>query len=294
VLDSSFERSLGADPIDRLLELPMATIAPFDRIGGRFQELVVQEPQRLLEVLRADLLQDAGQSLMLLESTKGAESIQLLQGRLPPAPAVEQIVDEIHQGTQVPEQGTLAAEPPQNPVLPRREMLLDPQGSTVKEFGPEDTVDVVLGSVSGLGATPAELLHLLGQVAPDAREDLQHRLVQIHQAVEPTDLMPGVGKDLLDDVGVERAPVGGDPFHRTHQKAGLDEEIADFLFGDLFEDSIPHHDLCLGVDAVDNREGAIIDLVDGEIPAGVLPHPRHVVLHEADFFPPPEGPTDEA
>lgn len=294
MLDSSFECSLAADPIDHLLELPKATIAPFDRVGGRLQELVVQEPQRLLEVFRADLLQDARQSFVLLESAKRAESIQLLQGRLPPAPAVEQIVDEFHQGAQVPEQRTLAAELPQNPVLTRREMLLHPQGATVEELGPEDAVDVVLGSVSGLGATPAKFLHLLGQVAPDPRQNLQHCLVEIHQAVEPTDLMPGVGKDLLDDVGVERAPVGGDPFHRTHEKAGLDEEITDFLFRNLFEDSIPHHDLRLGVDSIDDREGAIIDLIDGEIPAGLLPHPRDVLFHEADFFPPLEAPTDEA
>jgi len=294
VLDPSVDRPLGANPIDRFLELPMATIAPFDRIGGRFQELVVQEPERLLEILRANLLQDAGQGLVLLESTKRTESIQLSQGRLPPAPAVEQIVEEVHQGAQVSEQGTLAAQPSQDPVLTRREMLLDPQGSTVEEFGPQGTVDVVLRSVSGLGATPAEFLYLLRQVAPDSRQDLQDRLVEIHQAVEPTDLMPGLGMDFLDDVGIQRAPVGGDPFHRTHEKAGLDEEIADFFFRDLFEDSVPHDDLCLGIDGVDNREGAIVDLIDGEIPACLLLHPRHVLLHEADFFPPPEGPTDEA
>src|SRR4051794_40072590 len=55
------ERSLLANPVDRLLHLPMPTVPSLHDVGGRRQQLVVQERQRLLQVGRLELVQALAQ-----------------------------------------------------------------------------------------------------------------------------------------------------------------------------------------------------------------------------------------
>ena len=128
------QRNTGANPIDALLHLPVAAIATLNGVGGRWQQLVVQEGQRLLQVGRIQLVQTLAQTAIASQTL--TQLRQLAQGGVRSAAAVEQTIDLVHdrpQGSQSPvgacqaqQQGTLGGtEVTADEQMPMREQSRD-------------------------------------------------------------------------------------------------------------------------------------------------------------------------
>src|SRR5262245_35464949 len=98
----------------------MPAVAPLHGIGGRTQQAIVQERQRLLQVGGPELLEDRTQSRDATDLSP--QPGQLRQRRLGATPAVEQAVDlldHLPEGSQLRQ---TPADPPQRPLLTRREV----------------------------------------------------------------------------------------------------------------------------------------------------------------------------
>ena len=96
--DALADMEAGPDTINRLLHLAVAAVAPFDGVGGRRQQGIVQESQGLLQVGREQLLECLPQAAKAADAL--AQAGQFGQGGLGPAAAVEEAIDLLDDLTQ--------------------------------------------------------------------------------------------------------------------------------------------------------------------------------------------------
>ena len=90
----SVDVALGPNAVDVFLHFAVAAVAAFHGIGCGWQQFVVKERERLLQVGREQFLQCLAN---LLEATNPASELgQLFQRGVRPTAAIEQTIDLIH------------------------------------------------------------------------------------------------------------------------------------------------------------------------------------------------------
>src|SRR5512135_3496351 len=273
-----------ADPVHRLLHLAMPAVAPLHCIGGRTQQAIVQEGQRLLQVGGLELLEDRLQSLEAADLTP--QSGQLRQRRLGTTPAVEQTVDLLHRSPEGPQLRQTPADPQQRPVLSRREVASHVE-MTMLEQVPDFPLQVssppdLPFRLRRAGAPAGKLRLLHGQVLADLSDGAEDGLVPLRQDVEATDLMLHRAKDRGNRLRIQVRTVGGDPAE-DQPAAGQGrleppEERPDIpVSRRVVEDLVAQPLEGAVVDDRANAERAVVQLVSGDVPREAVEGPIEVV-----------------
>ena len=90
---------VSAHTVNTFLHFAITTIASFDRIRGRGQQVVIKKGQGFLQGWRIELLQRLAQMLEPVEALPPFG--ELIERRLRPAPSIEQGIDLLHELTQL-------------------------------------------------------------------------------------------------------------------------------------------------------------------------------------------------
>lgn len=262
---------LGPGAIDAVLRLAEASIRPLHRVARRSEQPVVQEHQRLPRVRALQLVQTLTQLLETPYPTP--QSLQLLQGRLGLAAAVEQPVHLLHDLAQRSQLGQPARQLVQAFPLRRAEVMPDEQVPMLEQIG-----HALL--LSGSLPRPALLLfagpatRLLGEfrchLLAEFRQRVQDRLGDLLQDVERAKLVRDVGPQLLEYLRVKPRTIGGDAAHLQPASLQLSleppQESADIVVSRVVvEDSEGQAVVPAVVHDREDAEGTVIDFVDGQV-----------------------------
>src|SRR5713101_1590933 len=116
---------LRAYPVDLLLPLAIASVAPLHRMRSRGQQFVIEKRQGLFQRGRKELLERLTELLEPLQATP--QLGQLVEGCLGPTPSVEQRVDLLHERTQRLSLGSSTADAPSGLPFGFVQVTLDEQ-----------------------------------------------------------------------------------------------------------------------------------------------------------------------
>ena len=301
--DASPEILHGTDSVDSLLHLSVAAVAALDGIGCGWEELFVQERQRLVHRGREDLLQLLAHRL---EATNTRPKLcEFPQGCIRSTSTVKQTVDFVHDNAECAECWLTSADSPQCPGLDRRQMMLDKEVTVIEEIS--DLPLEPLLDLCPLGRFPSSRTTSLS--CRDTRMDglpyfcscPQDRLGQISDDVELADLVRDITEDLQDRLGIESRAVGRDSleFQTTAIEDPLEatEEpqdicvcrvvIKDFV-DEPFELSVVHDR--------EHAEGAVVEFIGGDVAGEITQGPSEVVTLDACFaffFPTPQPSSEQ-
>ncbi len=196
--DPAADGRLSSYPVHGLLHLAMPAVAPFHGVGGRTQQAIVQEGQRLLQVGGLELLEDRPQSLEAADLSP--QPVQFRKRCLGATPAVEQTVDLLHHCPEGPQLRQPSADALQRPVLTRRELTLHEEMTMLEQVS---DFPLQVPASPGLslrlrraGASAGKLRLLRGQMLAHVSDGAEHGLVQLRQDVKVTDLMLHRTEDL--------------------------------------------------------------------------------------------------
>jgi hypothetical protein len=293
--DSFADVRAGADAVDRLLHLAVAAIAPFDGIGGRRQQGIVQEGQRLFQRGREQLVERLTKGLEATNSL--AKSCQFGQRRVIPATAVEQTVsfiDDLSDGSQA---GLSTCDSLKGLSLRRCQVVLDEQMTVVKQIGNLRFDAFLAGRQFAVGPrrSPSADLGKRGlQLTANLGHGLEDGLVQFGDDVELADLMADRPEDFGHGRGVQLRTVGGDALQAqpTSQQGFLKprEEPDDvFLRGIVIEDFVDQSFEPMVVHDRQNAVRPVVQFIGGDIAGEVGQGGIEVILSDAfgsPFFPP--------
>src|SRR3954449_4064330 len=148
------------------------------------------------------------------------------------------------------------------------------------------------------GAPEGERRLLRGQALAHLSDGTEDRLVQFRQDVEPADLMLHGAEDLRDRLRIKLRAVGGDPA-KGQPAAGQGrpeaaEEPPDIpLSRVVVEDRIAQPLEGAVIDDRQDAEGAIVQLVSGDVPGEAVEGPIEVIDPDATgrLFPPGPPPS---
>ena len=123
-----------------------------------------------------------------------------------------------------------------------------------------------------LFAGPAARLlgELRNHLLAEFRQRVQHCLGDLLDDMEFTDLVAGVRPQLLEHLGVKRRSVRGDARHDqaafVQRPLELAQELADLLFRRVvIQDAESQAVVAAMVHDTEDAEGAVVDLVDGQV-----------------------------
>ncbi len=292
---------MGAHPIHRLLHLAHSTVAAFHSVGGRRQQLLVEECQRLLQDWRAQFVQALSQAAEPPHPL--SQSGQFCQRGVRPAAPVKQPIDFVHDGAHRPQLRLAPTQLLESRPLTGAEVMADEQMTVFKQFrhpslNPLGTEGFAL-RLPIFARTPAwQFGGLLRQTLAKPGDDAQHHLGQLLENVELAHLMRHAREDLGQRVRIQSRSVRGDPAHRA--VAGDEgvpqatEETADILVrGVALKDFIQQAALVGAIHGRQHTEGTIVHLIENQVAGEAGQSPIQVVGlgSRVGIFSPPPRPS---
>jgi len=121
--DAAADGLAGADAIDGFLHLAVTPVAALHRVGGGWQQGIVQKGQGLFQVRREQLFERPPEAPEAADAPP--EAGQPGQGGLGPASSVKEAVHFVHDLAQGAQGGQAAADPPQGLLLSGRQVVLN-------------------------------------------------------------------------------------------------------------------------------------------------------------------------
>ena len=203
--DALVDLFTSADTIDGLLHLTVASIAPFDGVGGCRQQGIIQEGQRLVQ---------GGREQLVERLTKGpeaadplAKSCQLGLGCVGSTAPVEQTVSLIDNLSERSQAGLPPGNSPEGLALPWSQVALDEQMTVIKQIGNLGRDASLAGGQFAVGprrSSATELGKRRLQLTANRGHGLEDGLVQLGDDVKLADLMACRREHLGDGRGIQR------------------------------------------------------------------------------------------
>src|ERR1019366_8770959 len=235
--------------------------------------------------------------------TEGPQSQlrQFFQGGRRSTAAVEQSVYLIHDRAQGPQLRQAARHLPQLPPLRRTEVMRHEQVAVLEQLNHPLLLSLgfpCLGLLLFAGPTTRLLGDVRGHLLAEFRQRVQHRQGDLFEDVELADLMPRVRPQLFEHLGVKRRSIRGDAAHGPlafrQLLFELHKENANVVLRwVVVENPEGQTVVSVVIDDREDAEGAIVDLVDGQVTAEVSQRLVEVGSRQRglDFFPQPSRPS---
>ena len=269
--------SLRANPIHRLLHLPVTAIASLQRVRHRRQQFVAQKNKALLQRRRFQLLETLRQFLEPLDSLP--EFSQLFQCRVDRTAAVEQTIHLVLNLPQLSQLGKSFRNLAEFFTLLRRQCFLDEKETMVEQrrdlrLNPFVPFDDSLVFGFRRSSPLRSFRHRFAEFATDRRHRFQDRLVDLLQDVPccdiRADLMPDTGKNSVDRFRIKIRTVRRDAVkNQTAMSQDVFERIQKFtdvvLVRTAFENPVRQATKLAIVDDGENAERSVVHFVDGDV-----------------------------
>jgi hypothetical protein len=265
--DAGSEVGLGADAVNGFLHLTVAPVSPFDDVGSRRQQLVIEKGECLLDIGREERLERLADGLEAAHAL--AQASQVGQGGLGAAAAVEQPVDFIHDLAQRAQLRQAARDALQGGPLTLSEMALDEQVAVCEEV---TQLLLLAGTLLGQLAQPFgrtatwRLRELGGQLLAHLGHGVQYGVGQVTQDVKSADLMGNRAENGCHRRRVAASAIGGDGADaqatrrqrclkalEEGQHVGLGGIVVEHLVGQALE--------AVGVHDGEHTERAIVEFI---------------------------------
>lgn len=293
---------LRANPIHRLLHLPVTAIAAFHRIRCRWEQFIVQKNEALLQCRRLQLFETLRQPLESLHAV--SQFSQFLQSRVDRTTAVEQAINLVGDLSQFAQLRKASRD-----CLERLTFLLRQMMSYEKKTILEQCRDLRLNPFVHLDgplilrldgtSTFGPLRHRLGKLATDLRHRFQDRLVDFLENVEDADLVPNPWKNSLDRFRIKIRTVRRDTVKFQAAMCQNVFERIQKLANIVFVRTAFENPICQPLEfaIVDDRQDAkrsVVDFVDRDVAGKHFKSDGEIVIgldEQASFFPLPPRPS---
>src|ERR671918_142756 len=300
--DTALEDFQGSYSIDGLLHFAVSPVTAFNGVGGRRQGFIVQERQCFFQRRREQLLE--GFADLLETADTSAQLGEFLKRSMGSAAAVKKTINLVHDRSGRAQLPLPAADLSKPSYLGHRQAMLDKEVAVFEEVANLFLEPLLRSSAPCCRAGTWTTARYLGDVGTDRLAYLcdrpQDRLGQLRDDVELANLVRYIAKELGNRLWIKGRCVCCEA--KKPQLTAFEDHletleelsnvvmcwvVVKYFVQDPLEAAIVHDR--------EHPEGAVVQLIGGNVAREVTECPIQVVPFEArfTFFPPMSRPSSE-